>query len=313
MLNKMPDDDPSAGTPAPVSPASTADTRKASPVAWFKELVRGRASNSNQLQEALDDFIEELKEAEPDEVTAESQTTLITNVLRTHDLKVADIMVPRADIIAVEQSADNEALKELFKSNQYSRIPVYRGGLDHVIGLLHIKDLLACLLEGRDCKLEEIVREAMIVGPGMPVMELFVVMRQDKKHMALVVDEHGGIDGLVTLNDVIEAIVGDIEDEFDTEEQPQVIEKADGSIVADARMEIEEFEERYGVFLDAEERDDIETLGGLAFTIAGHVPKRGEVLKHSSGLIMEIVDANASRVKRVRIRNLSPKNAGDEV
>lgn len=313
----MPDDDyPPADTSSiSFTHATPAETRaKSGPVSWLKGLMRGKPSNSNNLQEAINDYIDELKETEVDEASAEGQKELITNVLKTHDLRVSDVMVPRADIVAIEQNATNDDLKELFKQDQFSRIPVYNGSLDHVIGVLHIKDLLSCLLEGRQCPIAELVREVMIVSPGLPVMDLFLSMRQDKKHMALVVDEHGGIDGLVTLNDVIEAIMGDIEDEFDHEEQPQVVEKSDGSLLVDARMEIEDFEDRYGNFLDADEREDIQTLGGLAFSLAGRVPKRGETLVHDSGLTLEVLDANSSRVNRVRIRNVQPAvSAGDEV
>lgn len=316
MLNFMPDDDPQTGVaPAPSSSViAPATSRKSGAVSWFRDLIRGKASNSNNhIQEALEDFIDELKESAGDDASADNQKTLISNVLKAHDLKVSDIMLPRADIVAIDIKATHDDIRELFRNAQFSRIPVYDGNMDTIIGILHIKDLLACLLEGRDCQIKDLIREVTIVSPGLSVMDLFATLRDDKKYMALVVDEHGGIDGLVTLNDVIEAVMGDIDDEFDTENQIQVIEKADGSIVADARMEIEDFEERYGLFLTEEEREDIETLGGLAFSLAGRVPKRGESLKHRSGLVMDILDANASRVTRVRLRNLSPAPSPDEV
>lgn len=313
-MNKMPDDDlPGAITAPPSVPTQTAQQSKKNAVSWLRQLMRGKVSNSNILQEALEEYIDELKETNIDEASADSQKTLITNVLKTHDLRVSDIMIPRADIVALELNASHEDLKKVFESHQFSRIPVYDASLDHVVGILHIKDLLACLLENRDCQIKDLVREVTIVPPGMTVMDLFLTLREDKKYMALVVDEHGGIDGLVTLNDVIEAVMGDIHDEFDQDERPQVIEKPDGSIIADARMEIEDFEERYGLILTEEERDDIETLGGLAFELAGHVPKKGEMLKHGSGLVLEVLDANASRVTRVRIRNIPKNNSAGEV
>ncbi|PZQ43335.1 MAG: magnesium/cobalt efflux protein [Micavibrio aeruginosavorus] len=280
--------------------------------AWFKHLLRGgRASNSNLLQDALEDYIEELKETDLDDVSANNQKELITNVLNTRDLKVYNVMIPRADIIAIEQGADAAALRALFKEKQFSRIPVYKDNLDHIIGTIHIKDILNCLLDGGPCNLADVAREPLIVHPGLPVMDLFLQMREDKKHMALVVDEHGGIDGLVTLNDVMEAIVGDIDDEFDHEEQSKIVEKPDGSLVADARVDIEEFEEKYGKILDAEEREDVETLGGLAFHIAGRIPKRGETLKHASGMTLDIIDADSRKVNRLRIRNLPARPASD--
>lgn len=300
---------------SPSSPVQNETRARPRAVTWIRNFLRGdRPSNSNeQLQEALEDYIEELKESDLDDSSVDNQKELITNVLNTRDLRVADIMVPRADIVAIEKNASMEDLKKLFAERQYSRLPVYEENLDHIIGAIHIKDILNCLLDNRSCQISDMIRETLIVYPGLPIMDLFKRMREDKKPMAVVVDEHGGIDGLVTVNDVIEAIVGDIDDEFDHEDTPQLIEKPDGSVVADARMDIEDFEERFGLFLDAEEREDIETLGGLAFHIAGRIPARGETLKHESGVALDILDVDGRRVKRVRVRNLPVRDNGDDV
>jgi CBS domain containing-hemolysin-like protein len=313
MLNKMPEDEPPEGqiSPRPSFIATHEIRVKNGPVAWLKTFMRGKtASNANNIQEALEDLIEELEDSDESQIVVDNQKTLITNVLKTHDLRVSDVMVPRADIVAVEEDITLDELRDVFKGNQFSRIPVYRENLDNIIGVLHIKDLLTCLLEKRDCQVSSLIRDVIVVPPGIPLMDLFLTLREDKKHMAVVVDEHGGIDGLVTINDIVEAVMGDIEDEFDNDEQPQIIEKSDGSLVVDARFEIDDFEERYGSFLTTEEREDVETLGGLAFSLAGHVPTKGEVLKHSTGMTIEVMDANASRVKRIRIRYM-PKNISE--
>ncbi len=315
MFKQMPDDDIPPSRGATINHLPPQGRTKAGPVSWVKDLLRKRASNTNQIQDVLEDYIDELNEgagAEADPAH-ESRNILITNVLKTRALRVDDIMVPRADIVAINVDAGTEDLKNLFQTAQFSRIPVFKEDLDHTTGILHIKDLLACLLDGREIKIESLVREAMIVTPGLPVMDLFLMMREDKKAMALVVDEHGGIDGLVTINDVVEAIMGDIDDEFDHENQPQVIEKVDGSLVVDGRMEIEDFEERYGAILKADEREDVDTIGGLAFYLAGRVPKRGETLRHESGMILEVIDADKSRVSLVRIRNITPHADADAV
>lgn len=307
--------DANKNTPSPSSITTNETRARPRAVAWLRNLLRGdRPSNSNeQLQEALEDYIEELKESDLDDTSVDNQKELITNVLNTRDLRVNDIMVPRADIVAIEKSDTMDELKKLFVEKQFSRLPVYEETLDRIVGFIHIKDILNCLLDNRTCQIADMVRETLIVHPGLPIMDLFKAMREGKKPMAMVVDEHGGIDGLVTVNDVIEAIVGDIDDEFDHEEAPQLIEKPDGSVIADARMDIEDFEERFGLFLDAEEREDIETLGGLAFHIAGRVPTRGETLKHDSGVALDILDADGRRVKRVRVRNLPVRDTGDDV
>jgi CBS domain containing-hemolysin-like protein len=222
-------------------------------------------------------------------------------------------MVPRANICAIDEDITTSEFAEFYQAAHFSRIPVYRGSLDKITGILHIKDLLVDLLNAKPFDVQSLVREPVIVTPGMPVMDLFLMMREEKRHMAFVVDEHGGIDGLVTINDIIEAIVGDIEDEFDQDDEPEIIEKADGSILADARLELEEFEDRYGRFLKSEERDDVETLGGLAIHIAGRVPRRGESLKHASGVVLDIIEADKRRVSRMRLHNVPRKPANDDV
>jgi CBS domain containing-hemolysin-like protein len=182
---------------------------------------------------------------------------------------------------------------------------VYRETLDDAVGMVHIKDLLACWDTSAPFELSNIVRRVLFVAPSMPMLELLLQMRANRTHMALVVDEFGGIDGLITIEDLVEEIVGEIEDEHDAEVAPEMAERADGSIEADARVQIEDFEQRVGAFLTAEERaDDIETLGGLVFFIAGRVPGRGEVVRHESGIEFEILDADPRRIKRVKVGRL---------
>jgi CBS domain containing-hemolysin-like protein len=148
------------------------------------------------------------------------------------------------------------------------------------------------------------IRPVPIVSPSLPVLDLLLKMQRDKKHMVLVVDEHGGIDGLVTVGDLIEEIVGEFDDEFDDDTAPQIIEKSDGSIMADARADIDDFEDQVGKILSEEEREEVDTLGGLVFFAAGRIPARGEVIKHDSGMVFEILDADQRRVSRLRIRNI---------
>lgn len=268
-------------------------------------------SNGDHLREALEDYIEEIESEDNPELKsiAEHEKALISNVLKLRDLTAEDVMIPRADIAAIDMEADKEGLLELLQERQFSRIPVYRETLDDVIGTIHIKDLMQAMISGKDFKLKGLVRDVPVVSPSMPVLDLLLMMRQTKKHMAMVVDEFGGIDGLVTIGDVIEDIVGEFEDEFDPEDTPRLHENKDGSITADARYDIEEFEELYGDILSEEEREDVDTLGGLVFYIANRVPARGEVIKHDSGMVFEILDADPRRVNTLRIRNVPDKAA----
>jgi CBS domain containing-hemolysin-like protein len=162
---------------------------------------------------------------------------------------------------------------------------------------------------GRPFDLRAILRRVLFVAPSMRVLDLLLEMRRTRLHMALVVDEFGGVDGLVTIEDLVEEIVGEIEDEHDVDEGPKLVPSSDGTLLADARATIEEFEQRVGAVLSAEERSGIDTLGGLVFALAGRVPNRGELVSHPSGLEFEVLDADPRRVKRVRVRNIPPKPA----
>jgi CBS domain containing-hemolysin-like protein len=232
---------------------------------------------------------------------------LIENIQEIRDQPISELMVPRADIVAVEHDTGRDALLRLLVDKSHSRLPVYRDTLDEVIGIVHIKDVLASIARGGDFSLEAIVRPVSIVAPSIRVLDLLLDMRKTHQHMALVIDEFGGIDGLITIEDLVEGIVGEITDEHDRIQAASMVEKSDGSLLADARVPIEDFEARVGEVLEQDERDEVDTLGGLVFSLAGRVPSRGELLTHpSSGLEFEIIDADPRRIKRIRVRNPPP-------
>jgi CBS domain containing-hemolysin-like protein len=176
--------------------------------------------------------------------------------------------------------------------------------LDDVLGTIHIKDVLATIAKGQPIDIKALIREIPIVSPAMPIIDLMLTMRQSRRHMVLVVDEYGGIDGLVTVNDVIEAIVGEIEDEHDTADGPKINRKSDGSVVVDARLSIDEFEYSFGTIFNEEERNSSDTLSGLVVDMTGRIPARGEVITHSSGMVFEVLDADPRRVNVLKIRNI---------
>lgn len=231
---------------------------------------------------------------------------LIANVLEVRSLTVADLMIPRADMICVDITSSLPDLLSTMSQHPHSRLPVYKDSMDEIVGVVHMKDVLSCIAKQAPFRMEDILREILIVAPSMRSLDLLLEMRRSRLQMAAVVDEYGGIDGLLTIEDLVEGIVGEIEDEWDKAEVPQIVEEASGSILVDARLPILDFEERVGTVLDEEERDDIDTLGGLVSTMEGRVPSRGELLKHSSGLEFEIVDADPRRVKKIRVRNAPP-------
>jgi CBS domain containing-hemolysin-like protein len=273
--------------------------------AWVGRRGRRRNGDSS-IREALEELIEEHDHTERPGVMDADERLLIGNVLKLRDIEAEDVMVPRAEIVAIEASASRDEIVQLMAREAHSRVPVYRETLDNVIGMVHIKDVLARYAAEEPFDLLAITRKVLFVSPTMRVLDLLLQMRLARVHMALVVDEFGGIDGLVTIEDVVEEIVGDIQDEHDVDEI-DMIERPDGSILADARTELEDFEARVGRVLTDEEREDIETLGGLVFDLAGRVPSRGEVVRHPSGIEFEIIDADPRRIKRLRLRRLPPR------
>jgi len=258
--------------------------------------------------------IEELIAEAPPETPpfTSHERMLIANVLEVRSLTAADLMIPRADMICVDARTTLPDLLATMAQHPHSRLPVYRDSMDDIIGVVHMKDVLSCIARQTPFKIDDILREIMVVAPSMRSLDLLLEMRRSRLQMAAVIDEYGGIDGLLTIEDLVEGIVGEIEDEWDKAEVPQIIEEAGGNILADARLPIVEFEERVGTVLDDEEREDIDTLGGLVTTMEGRLPSRGELLKHSSGLEFEIVDADPRRVKKIRVRNAPPLHKADD-
>ncbi len=272
---------------------------------WLRPSRRPRQPEASP-RETLEELIEKREEAQIP-ISADEKA-LLGNILKLVGLSAADIMVPRADIVAVEINTLLPELLQLIRREAHSRFPVYRGTLDEVVGMVHIKDVLRFWGDEPRFKLADIVRKVLFAAPSMRVRDLLLEMRATRIHMALVVDEYGGIDGLVTIEDLVEEIVGDIEDEHDVAEGPRLVAQPDGSIVADARATIEEFEKKLGPILTAEEREgEFDTVGGMVVALAGRVPSRGEVIGHPAGVEFEVLDADPRRVKRLCIRRNRPQ------
>lgn len=228
---------------------------------------------------------------------------MIRNLMRIGELRVGDVMVPRADIMGVEASSSLDATVKAFHEAGHSRLPVYRGTLDEVIGMLHVKDLLPHWGGNGSFSIPQVARPVLFVPPSMRVLDLLGEMQSSRLHMALVVDEYGGIDGLVTIEDLVEQIVGDIEDEYDEAEPPSLVDRPDGSIDTMGRATVDELESRLGLTLRTEDfEDEIDTVGGLVVALAGRVPRRGELIRHPAGIEFEVLDAKSRRVDRVRVR-----------
>ncbi len=226
-------------------------------------------------------------------------------VAEFEQLRVYDVMVPRAEIKAVEAGTELPELLKFFAEVTHSRLPVFRETLDDPIGFVHIKDVVTELAKDTPPPkrpLERLHREVLYVPPSMKLTDLLVKMQATRIHLALVVDEYGGTDGLLTLEDLVEVIVGDIEDEHDDDE-PMFLRRSARVWEADARMEVDEFAEESGVDLGLADSDaEIDTLGGIAVALAGKVPLRGEILRHPSGAELEIMEADTRRIRRLKLR-----------
>jgi magnesium and cobalt transporter len=269
-------------------------------------LRRPRAPRGSR--ESMDAFIAAAS-LENDTPINPQERFLIGNILTVHDRNAADVMVPRVDIIALDVEEPFSDVVKCMVEQGHSRVPVYRETLDDVIGFVHVKDVLGPVADRQPVKLQRLLRKVLFVAPSLPILDLLVQMRQAHTHIAMVVDEFGGIDGLVTIEDLIEEIVGEIEDEHDVADAPTLIERPDGSVIADARLPIEVLEEQHGTRLRREgDEEAVDTLGGLVFTLAGRVPKRGEVIAHPNGLEFEVLDADPRRIKRLRVTGLPASN-----
>ena len=281
-----------------------------SATSWWRSLFGGGESS---LRESIEDVLEESQGETAD--FSDEERHMLKNLLGFRDVRLDDVMVPRADIDAVEVDIKLRDLLALFADCGHSRMPVYRETLDQPIGMVHVKDVLSALQSSlgqgsanlETIELTPLVRPVLFVPPSMPAMELLVKMQATRGHMALVIDEYGGTDGLVTIEDLIEEIVGEIEDEHDEEEELLKALSEDDHWRAQARLPLADMEAALDIRLaHVEGYDDIDTLGGLVFAKAGRVPERGEMIAQDmgDGRVLEFIihDGDARRIKQVDMR-----------
>lgn len=266
----------------------------------LKALLFGdrEASLRDQIEDAIDEHEEEGEEAKGDLSPVERQ--MLRNLLHFGERTAGDVAVPRSDIIAVAEDLGFEALVSAFAEAGHSRLPVYRDSLDTITGMIHIKDVFE-ILAGKSkppASIEALIRQPRYVPESMGVLDLLAEMRASQTHLAIVIDEYSGTEGLVTIEDLVEEIVGDIEDEHDETPAVMIVPMDDGRWDADARAELSDVSETVDPRL-AEVEEDVDTLGGLAFVLAGHVPQIGESVMHASGWRIEVTDGDARRATRL--------------
>lgn len=257
--------------------------------------------------EALREVVEEIIEEPLSESGISlAERMLLANVMMLRERKIGDCMIPRADIVAADVDSELRELVDLMAAHAHSRIPVYRGTLDDVLGMVHIKDILPCLAYEQKRSISDLLRPVLFVAPSMPAAKLLLQMRQTRQHMAMVIDEFGGVDGIITIEDLVEEVVGEIEDEHDTPAPPPLIRRADGTMLVDARLALHDFELQAGLQLPSLGEDDIDTLGGYVAHLAGRMPNIGESVLGSS-FAFEVMEMDQGRIRRLRLRPLIRK------
>jgi magnesium and cobalt transporter len=279
----------------------------------LKRLIRkitGQDAEAAAMRVSLEEVIEESDRASP--ALSPQERVMLGNLLNFGELKVRDVMVPRAEIVAVDETIGLAELLRTFREAQHSRLPVYAETLDDPTGLIHVKDVLGLLESESDgpyclppnAKITSLKRPILFAPPSMRALDLLLKMQASHTHLALVIDEYGGTDGLVSIEDIIEEIVGDIADEHD--EDAAVIKPDGDGFIADARMDLDDFKAQTGhdfLVEDAEEgiARDIDSLGGLVMSLLGRVPLRGEIVTHPDGTEFQVLDADPRRVRRLRV------------
>ena len=231
------------------------------------------------------------------------QTNMLGNLLKLGKIQVIDIMVPRADIVSISVETNFSDTLELFMKASHSRLPVYKDQLDNIIGMIHVKDLLPYWKNNTNFSIEKIKRNVLFSSPSMQVNDLLGQMRATRTHLAIIVDEQGGTDGIATIEDLVEEIVGEIEDEHDTKEKPMINTLDNGTFLVNPRALINDLEGAMGITLsNIEAYMDIDTVGGLIFTLSGKIPKKNEVITEpKSGINFKILEANDRRIDKVLV------------
>lgn len=290
-------------------PADLKDKAEEEPRPWWRkiwELVESLIHpppDAEVLREVVEEIIEEpLSESG----ISPAERMLLGNIMNLRERKVGDCMVPRADIIAADVTSSLKDVADLMASHAHSRIPIYRDTLDDVIGMVHMKDILPCLAYQQMRSIPDLLRPVLFMAPSMPASKLLLHMRSTRQHMAVVVDEFGGIDGLCTIEDLVEEIVGEIDDEHDVPAGASIIARTDGTLLVDARLPIEEFEVRTGVKLPEVESEEVDTLGGYVATLAGRMPQIGENIRNGDGILFEVLERDQSSIRRLRVRMPKP-------
>ena len=272
---------------------------------------RRHKQEEDSVLDALEQIIDEREERGEQQLIDQREIPMLKNIFRLRDVRVHDIMTPRIDIAAVPSNITRAQLDKYILKEKFTRYPVFEGSLDNIVGILNVKDILFSLMEKKKASVKELIQsDILFISPAMRALDLLKEMQSHQIQMAIVIDEHGGADGLVSMEDLLEVIVGEIDDEHDEPTETLVEEIKKGVIEADAKARLEDVEELLGPIATEEEREnpDIDTIGGWVANLAGRVPAKGEVIHHqASGLKFTILSSDPSHIRRIRITGTPKK------
>ncbi len=268
-------------------------------ISQLKELFRRSLRiKQSSFEESVSELI---REHNFDNSLHYEEKNILQNILSFGDLDASDVMIPRTDISAVPLDIKLAELKTIFTTLGHTRLPIYKNSIDEIIGFIHVKDIFKSIVQNKKPHIKTLIRELIFVPRSIKVTDLLAKMKQSKVHIAIVLDEHGGTDGLVTIEDIIEEVFGEITDEYDQDKSESYI-NFDGEIFSiDARARIEDVEKELGIMLSDEETE-YDTFGGMIISFLGHIPQKGEIIMHPSGLEIEVTDADHRKIKTTKVK-----------
>jgi len=271
---------------------------------WKNWLIKKLLTSESTKEDIFNYIAGSDNQRNDNELEDNDEKNLIKNILDLDDKSVEDIMVPRAEIVSIEKNQNIKEIYSIVENESHSRMPVYDGNLDNVLGFLHVKDLLTSI-PINNFELQDVIRDILYVAPKSPILDLLKRMRSSRIHMGLVVDEFGGVDGLITIEDLVEEIVGEIEDEHDAEDNEILLHKIDDrTILVNASYKIDDLEKFYNITIDLKDEDEIDSIGGLLFYIANKVPKKDQVYKFKNLLQFKVIKASARRIESIEIKKI---------
>ena len=268
---------------------------------WKNWIIKKLLTNDSTKEDILNYIANENKESDSTAINDNDEKNLIKNILKLNEKSVDDLMVPRSEIIAVDYDQSYYEILNVIKEESHSRMPVYKKNLDNVVGFFHIKDFMKA--DQKDFNINNILREVLYVAPKSPILDFLKTMRSSKIHLGLVVDGVGGVDGLVTIEDLVEEIVGEIEDEHDAEDKNELIlDKSKNAITVDSSYRLEDLEEFFKIKIDKNEEDEIFTVGGLVYSKINRIPNSNEVIEIDNNLLIKIIKSNNRKIETLEIK-----------